>query len=867
MENVYSNKKICFTIYVLVNIFAFTVVYLSIIFHGNIYVFLDIGADTYCSYWPSLSYVKNWLSDPSAWDMSLGLGSSTITQLCYFLIDPFNIPILFFQSENIPVGIFISLFCKYCALSVFSYLFISKAQISRNYMIKVMSAFTLVLSGWFVGWGQHYNYASIYVFFVLMLYFFECWMLDGSWMGFVFSMAYICMMSPYFAYQFFIFLVFYYLFRYLINTESIVFKNFVIKTVKTGCLCLVSILLSSIMFLPEVEEILNSPRVGSSPNIGIHFSGLIDYLTIVMRSFSSNSMGINDFSGCINYYEAPFLYFGLLPILLCPVLFVRKKKIGYYILLSVLILSIVFSQNTSLLFNMFSTVSYRWTVVLAPVSAIIFGKTLDYIIEDNIGRRIASVMGLVIIVSSVLFLAASFASNDERIDKISLISTLAVILFVSVYVFVISNAKKWNLIALFAVLVIEMVWNAYVSVNWRSLISKDMVSGFAYFDSSDEIADYLRSCDDDFYRIYKKYAYIDLNDSMIQTYNGERFYSSTLSDSYWNLMQLFDLRTRNSNYFKGFDDKQVLRNLNCGKYMITNEQRDYFGYELIATYSDKYIYENLCSMPFGVLYTNVISTSDFMALPQYKQQDVLYEAAIVEDSDICFFNDFVKKIDTELSEIESVSYQMEISDAGITITLDETNSKPLLLEVKFADNNLYNYVGEIYTSGQNEEYSPYDYIEMNIEAGGLKYYVINTLNIEKILVNTSPSNITSVALYEKDMSSIDQNILTAKEKTFQDVSVEDVRVFGTIYCPRSSLLFVPIMYGENWHAYVDGVEQSIIRVNGAFCGIVLGEGEHTVELKYIDKIWIVGCLISCLMFLGILCTQIIKKGIRHRNEK
>lgn len=38
----------------------------------------------------------------------------------------------------------------------------------------------IVFSGWFVGWGQHYTFATIYVYFIMMLYYLEIWMQEKN---------------------------------------------------------------------------------------------------------------------------------------------------------------------------------------------------------------------------------------------------------------------------------------------------------------------------------------------------------------------------------------------------------------------------------------------------------------------------------------------------------------------------------------------------------------------------------------------------------------------------------------------------------------------------------------------------------------
>ena len=105
--------------------------------------------------------------------------------------------------------------------------------------------------------------------------------------------------------------------------------------------------------------------------------------------------------------------------------------------------------------------------------------------------------------------------------------------------------------------------------------------------------------------------------------------------------------------------------------MITNELRDYYGYHFISSIEDKEVYLNDNSIDFGFVYDSYINEEDYNSLPQYKQQDILYEAAIINDEDYTEVNTLEYKSDSDLSLLNSIGYELELSDDYITITLME----------------------------------------------------------------------------------------------------------------------------------------------------------------------------------------------------
>lgn len=110
--------------------------------------------------------------------MNLGLGASTITYISSILCDPFDWPAFLFPSEKIYMGIYIGLVLKNVCVACYAYKYIGKKQI-EGYP-RIISSIMIVFSGWFVGWGQHYTFATIYVYFIMMLYYLEIWMQEKN---------------------------------------------------------------------------------------------------------------------------------------------------------------------------------------------------------------------------------------------------------------------------------------------------------------------------------------------------------------------------------------------------------------------------------------------------------------------------------------------------------------------------------------------------------------------------------------------------------------------------------------------------------------------------------------------------------------
>lgn len=842
-------------IYGFLIVLMFGFIYYPFILGKYMYMYMDIGADTYCSYWPSISYAASILQDLKIWDNSLGLGSSTIIQIAYFLVDPFNWVIFLFKPINMDTGIIISLALKYVVLAIFAYKY--NRIIGFKEYTCVITSLCIVFSGWFVGWGQHYNYATVYVLFITLLYFMECWIQKGKFGGYVISLAILAMCSVYYCYMSLLFLGCYYLVRRLNQYSVREYKILIKHGIKTIGLCVLGIGIGSIVFLPAVAELLNSPRVSGSLIPNLNIASKSEYWSFLLRCFSNNIMGINVFYGYKNWYESPFIYVGILFFYMIPYFFLnkqisKKKKIltGTFFLIGLL-----FIQTIAIVFNAFSAITYRWTFVLIPLMSYVIGKGLECIEENK--KSIVNIIVFTFLIGINYVNVVSLFKQDTDIDTMVLSTIVCVTAVSTVYFLILQIGRrvrfKYMKVALLGCLTVELIVNGIVSVQCRSMIAKSAKETMGYFDASNSLIDYLNETDDSFYRIAKNYAQIDLNDSMIQKYNSEKYYYSTLSESYLNLQTMFDLRVPASNYFYGFDDKRVLQDINCGKYLFSNNQRNYFNYNLIYESDKKYLYQNLDNEGFGIVYDNYITRSEFDKLDAISKQDVLYKACVIEDTDEEKIN--ISPIDGfKSNDMKEVDYKKEMGDGVLVIRFEE-NDSPLI--IKIANSSDKDYAGTMYTGDETMTYAD-EGVSVYVKAGENRYYNIDVLDINKLYITADDG--IELSIYEKNIEKLSETIENLKSKlTITEQS--DERFVGTMYTDSVQMLYIPWIYDKNWKAYVNDKEVMVYRVNGGFCGVLLENGENKVQFVYRNDILTLGGAVTgiSLAMFALACILSRKK--------
>ena len=86
---------------------------------------------------------------------------------------------------------------------------------------------------------------------------------------------------------------------------------------------------------------------------------------------------------------------------------------------------------------------------------------------------------------------------------------------------------------------------------------------------------------------------------------------------------------------------------------------------------------------------------------------------------------------------------------------------------------------------------------------------------------------------------------------------------------RENYVFYSIPYDAGWTAYVDGVETQIERVNIGFMAVLVGEGEHTVEFRYVSPGFFTGAKISAaaaaVFIVYLAADTLISRRRRRKN--
>ena len=853
-------------LYLKLLIFMIFIIYIKFIILKKIYVYEDAASDTFDSYWPIYNYLVQNIRDftLNSWSFEIGMGTN-IMSLGSFLFDPFIILLLPFNKATLPIGILIISILKILLSGVLFYKYLDQFKFSDS--VKMISTIVFTFNSYLIFWGQHYQFATMFFLFTFLLYSFEIYFNQNREKWLYISIILTLINTLYFSYTIIIFMFFYVNLRYFLSDRKTGIKNYFIYIIKLFKISIFSFLVTAPVTLPTLYLLFGSARA-QRMNMNIPLFGTkLEYMTLILKFFSSIILKINDYPGSLNVYESPNIYTSVLVLILLPQLFflLNKRREKYTVLLLTLLsISLFIFPFFSCFFNKFSTYTYRWTFILIPVIVLGFSYILQNMeINKNINYKVllsTTSIYIVLLATALLFF------KPNKLDFKMFIFTIIILILYSILL-LIWRRKNGDIKIqkfLFVIVIIELLFTNFMLVNKRNIVERKYITNKeGYFDETNEIVNYIAKQDNGFYRIDKDYYSKFSNDSLMQNYKGLKSYNSLNSKGYLDFYLIMgNPLMLEGNVINGFDSNNNVKSLFGVKYQLNRSNGNPYGYKKIQEFGKVTLYENEYNLPLGFIYNDSIGIDEFSKLTLEDKNEVLLSHIILDDekykgikstnkcrvlnnliftgemvgikeeNQIIFltptFEDYVFKI-SNLGETKNLNLKFKIistGDSKISLYIEKENAEKQLIK-------------EIYLKyGENLENLNLDFqniksIEFRIEANHKE-----ELQISELLIS------------EKDYSSYSKKIQKLKEQPFLIEKFSGSHIKGTVAVKKDGYLFFSIPYDNGWKIKVNGEEKKLEKVNVGFLGLELKTGDYKIELIYKMPFLKLGII---LMFIGLVC--------------
>lgn len=329
---------------------------------------------------------------------------------------------------------------------------------------------------------------------------------------------------------------------------------------------------------------------------------------------------------------------------------------------------------------------------------------------------------------------------------------------------------------------------------------------------------------------------------------------------------------------------------------------------------DYKIYENEYFVPFGFTYSNVISQAEYEKLNPAEKRLALLDCVVLNDAD----GQNTAAADEYASQCGAAELRVLPGDGAVAdgnrIYVAEDNTKITLAADEETPEN-----SQIYFYAQNIAYSPITDADFekaqkgesaqtvrrdtfrkvySLENGvGVKasansrtesfqvytafndYYTgvfdhclnmgysADALGSVELTLKKGVYEFDSLSLLSVPMNGYENSIQKLRAETLQNVSVTADKISGSISSGGDKWLYLSVPYSENWSVYVDGEEAALYRADSAFCAVRLTAGEHSVELKYENKIMLYSLPVSIAGAAVFTAVAVIYERKRRKETK
>lgn len=354
---------------------------------------------------------------------------------------------------------------------------------------------------------------------------------------------------------------------------------------------------------------------------------------------------------------------------------------------------------------------------------------------------------------------------------------------------------------------------------------------------NEEKVNELINDDTKFYRISElSNSLYNVNRSFSKKHFKTSVYSSNINPYYKKFY--YDILNINNNNYNSLiirdTDNIIFNRLTSVKYVLGGENLGY-GYSYIGDG----IYQNDFALSLGYASSNIYSLDNFEKLGYPYNLKYLLNGVVVEETSNNDTENIIQKYEfsliQKLSEVVSVekkdgSYYISVdSDKTFNISLNETlDNKLLFITVDgLVSNSCSNEDISITINGKENILSCDSWLYHN--QNYTFDYLINEKNLKELQITFKKGEykIDSINLY-----TMDTNALTTSFDEMTNIKIDDNEISGSINVSEYGYMTLVIPYDKSFKVFVDGEETKTEKVNTAFIGFKINEGNHNIKVVY-----------------------------------
>ena len=776
--------------------------------------------DLRAQYISLFSYLKDFLLGENSifYSFSKGLGGNMIGTFSYYLSSPLNILVLLFSKKCLESFVIVLLLAKIGLSGFTMYLLLSSKTDENKKLIPLILSVCYALNSYMINY--YFNIMWLDALYLLPLVILGIDKIFEGKKGFLYIvvLALTIFCNYYIGYMVCIFSVIYFLYKIFIQYDIRKDKKIMLR--KTGTfifISLLSVLMCSVLLVPTVFDLQNTPRAFGTltNNMFNEFSTLF---TISSRLF----IGSNEIGNLLQFDNVN-IYCGLLIIPLVYFYFINKninkrEKWCSVIVILLFVCSICCTEMNYIWhgFNFPQGFSNRFSFMLIAFLIIIANKSfLSF--QDKISNKHYYILTTIYLINALLTIM--YRQYITQLSNICISCVVFIIYMVLLYIFSqhrYENYKRKIYLFLILICCAEMFMNVSSSY-YKSFINlkveyKDFVEQITKISDQYDFNDKFYRIDGDF-----RYTYLD---SLLGNYKTSSAFLSTNNKYTLEFSNTSGILSSNNEYDLTSTNTPILNNLLGIKYLITNKR---ISENYVKTGEFRY------SGAEGYLYGVIETTYNI-----YKNDNALSIGYMVSDD--------ILNIDDKI--LEGGFYSQLYYQDLILQLMTNTNDR-IFESVEYSIDNfdyiVQNVNGEYYVEYRKGVYSDYNtYLYLNDQLyRSDKYYANNVAFVypdenQQIKVtfkndnNIGLLNYNNIFFYKLNQQNLDKAMDKLKEQQLNIECYSDGYLKANIDVKESNILFTTIPYEPGWLILVDGKQVDYFTVLNGFVGFDLNEGYHNI---------------------------------------
>ena len=792
----------------------------------------------------------------------------------YYLASPFNFIVWLFPREAITEGLLTMMVLKVGAIGFCMGVYLTYAK-KCNKLTTVIFSVCYALCAYTVVQTMNPMWLDGVMILPIICLGLERYVDYGRFRLLAFSLVYGFVTCFYIGFMLAIFSVLYFVYYAVATENSSAREHLLSRFLGFGAIGIIAAMCSCFMILPVYESLSLGKFEFSTPDYSLANNFELIELAdkLLPNSYDTVRMA-----------GLPFIYCGVITVLMLPAYFFMKKYSGRERLASaILILTLVICMYIRPVDMMWhggqlpNWLPYRYSFMLSFLFCMMAAKAFNDL--KHVSRRTITVSALAWFVlmiwqESIDHVDTSIKKSPDTLsDFETILPSMLILVIISAMIVQLKdrfnvNFKKTAPVV-FSVLLIATVCSETLFSTTMQIYAQDADIVYSDRDTYADVIPKIRDTveeikenDDGFYRIEKLF-FRTVNDPMALNMYGLSHSSSTLNAAPIDLLKRLGFTAR-SHYTRYSGATMITSSIFGVKYELSTESNSTND---VKKDGEITVTENPLALPICYLADDNITDLELTENNPFIAQNELLSALAGMD-----YTEFFKKItvpDPEMVNLtkggttdDHISYKKSntSSEATLTfrVTMTEAGDLYMYLPSKYerkVELTVNGISKDSYFEGDNNYLRNLGTFEAGEEVTVKLKLTLNEVYFREALFYTLDETAAENALNAVGTMNADT--------VCEQISTTEIKI--TVNAADQQLLFTTIPVEKGWKAYVDGVETELVTTVNSLYAVPVTAGQHTVELKFTTASYPVALVITAVG-IAILVILIIFWRKKHKNE-